>query len=135
MGTLRKFVDHILPASNQTKEKNLDALDALDHSWGSSVPEPIDYELYLAKHRTSIANDPHRDILLFPSDDLKLTRLPCPHRIANAGAPPEALQPGAFADNPLGRHSVSFLANTEWICIHQSSALYRGSYCKLPRTE
>lgn len=32
--------------------------------------EPIDFEGFIVKNRTVIQNDPHRELLLYPSDDV-----------------------------------------------------------------
>lgn len=39
----------------------------------SGVSEPIDYEQYLVRHKASIMNDPHRDLVLFPPDEVKVS--------------------------------------------------------------
>ncbi|TGZ63808.1 hypothetical protein CRM22_006697 [Opisthorchis felineus] len=101
--------------------------------WGSCIPEPIDYEHYVSNRKNSIINDPHRELILFPVDDLRLIRLPNTHRVSDAGVPPDALKPDALISSPLGRHAIAFLANNEWIYVHQPSALYRGQWWKLPR--
>ncbi|KAA3680470.1 uncharacterized protein DEA37_0003521, partial [Paragonimus westermani] len=101
--------------------------------WGSCIPEPVEYEGFITKNKISIASDPHRELLLCPTDDIKLIRQPKSHRIANAGTPPDAFKLDVFASNPLGRHSVNFLATGEWICVQQASVLLRGHYWKLPR--
>lgn len=64
----------------------------------------------------------------------QIIRLNRPFRVSNAGAPTEALKPGAFSSNALARHCVSFFANNEWICAYQPSVVYRGHFCKLPRS-
>ncbi|GAA53744.1 dedicator of cytokinesis protein 9 [Clonorchis sinensis] len=101
--------------------------------WGSCIPEPIDYEHYVSNRKNSIINDPHRELILFPVDDLRLIRLPNTHRVSDAGVPPDALKPDALISSPLGRHAIAFLANNEWIYVHQPSALYRGQWWQLPR--
>lgn len=35
--------------------------------------EPIDFEGFIAKNRTVIQNDPHRELLLYPSDDVMVS--------------------------------------------------------------
>ena len=42
----------------------------------SSVSEPVDYEQYLIRNKASITNDPYRDLVLFPSDDVKVRPFP-----------------------------------------------------------
>lgn len=34
---------------------------------------PIDYEEYVTKNKALIVNDPYRETVLFPQDDLKVT--------------------------------------------------------------
>ena len=37
--------------------------------------EPIDFEEFIVKNRTVIQNDPHRELLLYPSDDVMVRML------------------------------------------------------------
>ncbi|VDP91905.1 unnamed protein product [Echinostoma caproni] len=71
---------------------------------------------------------------MFRTVRLPYVRLDRPFRVPNAGAPVEALKPDAFSANALARHCISFFANREWICVYQPSAVYRGHFCKLPRS-
>ncbi|KAF7232930.1 hypothetical protein EG68_10638 [Paragonimus skrjabini miyazakii] len=134
----RKFTQHILPSARKLRDNDRDFVKpdilCFKFGWGSCIPEPVEYEGFITKNKISIASDPHRELLLFPADDIKLIRLPKTHRTANAGTPPDALKVNVFAFNPLGRHSVNFLATGEWICVQQASVLLRGHYWKLPRT-
>lgn len=36
--------------------------------------EPIDFEAFILKNRTLIQNDPHRELLLYPNDDVSVSR-------------------------------------------------------------
>lgn len=38
----------------------------------SCVSEPTDYEQYLIRNKASIMSDPHRDLVLFPPDEVKV---------------------------------------------------------------
>ncbi|TGZ63811.1 hypothetical protein CRM22_006697 [Opisthorchis felineus] len=137
MTTKRRFTKHILPNVYNFRNKETDGnktdLSYTGFGWGSCIPEPIDYEHYVSNRKNSIINDPHRELILFPVDDLRLIRLPNTHRVSDAGVPPDALKPDALISSPLGRHAIAFLANNEWIYVHQPSALYRGQWWKLPR--
>lgn len=35
--------------------------------------EPIDFESYIAKHKTLIQNDPQRELLIYPTDDVSVS--------------------------------------------------------------
>lgn len=35
--------------------------------------EPIDFEAFIVKNRTVIQNDPHRELLLYPADDVMVS--------------------------------------------------------------
>jgi len=39
--------------------------------------DPIDYESTIAKNKTLLQNDPQREMLLFPHDDVSVRRLMC----------------------------------------------------------
>ncbi|CAL8069153.1 unnamed protein product, partial [Calicophoron daubneyi] len=132
-----KFTQHILPNSHfsRNKESDLDKSDyeCYEFGWATSISQPVDYERFLAKHRTSILSDPHRELVLFPPDDIQLVRVPFVTRIINAGAPQEVLESGAFSENSLARHALSFITTTQWTCEYEISSIYRGHFSKLPR--
>lgn len=35
--------------------------------------DPIDFEEYIAKNKTLLQNDPHRELLVYPSDDVSVS--------------------------------------------------------------
>lgn len=38
--------------------------------------EPIDFENFILKNKTLIQNDPQRELLLYPNDDVSVSKLP-----------------------------------------------------------
>jgi len=43
----------------------------------AKLVEPIDYESVIAKNKTLLQNDPQREMLLFPHDDVSVSELCC----------------------------------------------------------
>ncbi|TNN07690.1 Dedicator of cytokinesis protein isoform 4 [Schistosoma japonicum] len=131
----RKFAQHIIPNSQPFKYKDgssAGSSELPDQMWCSSISMPIDYEEYVAKNKALIVNDPHRETILFPQDDLKVIKIPHCHRVLSSAVPQAALKHNIFASNPLARHTVSFFATNEWNYIQQLSSIYRGNFHLLP---
>jgi len=38
------------------------------------VVEPIDFEAFIAKNKTVIQNDPQRELLIYPTDDVSVSK-------------------------------------------------------------
>jgi len=43
----------------------------------AKLVDPIDYESVIAKNKTLLQNDPQREMLLFPHDDVSVSRHSC----------------------------------------------------------
>ncbi|CAH8299022.1 unnamed protein product, partial [Schistosoma turkestanicum] len=131
----RKFTQHIIPNPQTFKYKDGSSVgnsELPEPMWCSSVPMPIDYEEYVTKNKALIVNDPFRETLLFPQDDLKVIKIPHSRRSLGSAVPQAALKPDLFVSNSLARHAVSFFATTEWCYIQQLSSVYRGNFLMLP---
>uniref|UniRef100_A0A1I8FYS7 C2 DOCK-type domain-containing protein n=1 Tax=Macrostomum lignano TaxID=282301 RepID=A0A1I8FYS7_9PLAT len=68
-GRDREFVHHI-NEETRTKHKKENAKDSQLALLDFKPQEPIDYELFVTKNRTILSNDPHRELVLIPIDDL-----------------------------------------------------------------
>ncbi|KAL9707170.1 hypothetical protein quinque_010688 [Culex quinquefasciatus] len=55
--------------------------------------EPIDFEGFIAKNKTLIQNDPQRELLLYPSDDVTEVTLPKKFRTVTSNIPSFAALP------------------------------------------
>lgn len=53
----------------------------------TDVVDPIDYEKFLAENAAMLDTDPHRDLLIFPEDDVSVTSLPRKHRTIEIPVP------------------------------------------------
>ena len=49
--------------------------------------DPIDYEKFLTENAPMLETDPHRDLLIFPEDDVSVTSLPRKHRTIEIPVP------------------------------------------------
>lgn len=38
-----------------------------------NLVDPLDFEQFLIKHRTVLQNDPQRELLLYPNDDISVS--------------------------------------------------------------
>ncbi|CAH8429902.1 unnamed protein product [Schistosoma margrebowiei] len=131
----RKFTQHIIPNPQTSKYKDGSSLgnnELTEQMWCSSISMPIEYEEYVTKNKALIVNDPYRETVLFPQDDLKVVRIPHIHRTLSSVVPEAARKHDLFASNSLARHAVLFFATTEWSYIQQISSIYRGNFLSLP---
>ncbi|CAH8428661.1 unnamed protein product [Schistosoma rodhaini] len=131
----RKFTQHIIPNPQPFKLKDGSSVgnnELAEQMWCSSISMPIDYEEYVTKNKALIVNDPYRETVLFPQDDLKVVKIPHIHRTLSSVVPEAALKRDLFTSNSLARHAVSFFATTEWTYIQQISSIYRGNFLALP---
>ena len=53
----------------------------------TDVVDPIDYEKFLTENAAMLDTDPHRDLLIFPEDDVSVTSLPRKHRTIEIPVP------------------------------------------------
>lgn len=87
----------------------------------------MDYEATVNKQRTVIANDPQRDLLLFPTDDFHCSRLPRNKRTAD---PPLEQPCSPFARECLRQYA------SDWHFVVWKYSDWSGSFrelSKLPR--
>ncbi|CAH1780658.1 unnamed protein product, partial [Owenia fusiformis] len=112
---VREEVSQVIrQSSNQTKVK---------------LTEPLDYETVVLKNKTLINNDPHRELLLFPHDDLSQSTLPRRFRTVRSSVPQSALND---ATSLLVKECIKTYTNN-WHVIHFKYNAYSGSYRQLPK--
>ncbi|MGH0122697.1 UNVERIFIED_CONTAM: hypothetical protein FKN15_063554 [Acipenser sinensis] len=54
------------------------------------IIEPLDYENVIIQRKVQIHNDPHRDLLLCPVDDVSVSSIPRPRRTLHSSVPQNA---------------------------------------------
>ncbi|KAM3185074.1 hypothetical protein ACTXT7_007112 [Hymenolepis weldensis] len=84
MSKQRKFVQQLTHGgymSQKSVDNEVTTEDSFSNLKISCVSEPIDYEQYLVRNKASIMNDPHRDLVLFPADEVKLIKIMILQRI------------------------------------------------------
>ncbi|KAK9870395.1 hypothetical protein WA026_007964 [Henosepilachna vigintioctopunctata] len=91
--------------------------------------EPIDFENFLLKNKTVLQNDPQRELLLYPTDDISQVVLPRRCRTLSSSIP---------SKNEVERCSLftrecinSYLSN--WNLVHYKYNAYSGTYIDLPK--
>uniref|UniRef100_A0A023F2T5 Putative ph domain-containing protein n=1 Tax=Triatoma infestans TaxID=30076 RepID=A0A023F2T5_TRIIF len=91
--------------------------------------EPLDFESYILKNKTILQNDPQRELLLYPADDISQVILPRKFRTVSATTP---------SNNDLNECSLftkecikSYISN--WNLIYYKYSAYSGSYLELPK--
>ncbi|XP_006571706.1 dedicator of cytokinesis protein 9 isoform X1 [Apis mellifera] len=93
--------------------------------------EPIDFESFVLKNKTLLQNDPQRELLLYPQDDVSQVVLPRRYRTLV----PTVSQ---TSDNEEGGENLltkeclrSYTSN--WNLIHYKYSAYSGTYLELPK--
>ncbi|XP_024086053.1 dedicator of cytokinesis protein 9 isoform X2 [Cimex lectularius] len=91
--------------------------------------EPLDFENYILKNKTILQNDPQRELLLYPSDDISQTVWPKKIRTVHPTSPPlnELQDCSLFSKECLKTY------NANWNAIHYKYSAYSGSYLELPK--
>ncbi|GFU07071.1 dedicator of cytokinesis protein 9 [Nephila pilipes] len=91
--------------------------------------EPVDFEIFFHKNKTLLQNDPLREMLLFPQDDILEEIIPRSHRTVKPTIP-------VLAENEISslftRQCLKTYTN-DWHVINYKYKAYAGSYLQLPR--
>ncbi|KAJ8916213.1 hypothetical protein NQ315_016352 [Exocentrus adspersus] len=90
--------------------------------------EPLDFEKFVIKNKTVLQNDPQRELLLYPIDDISAVVLPRRYRTVSQNFPSsnETENCSLFTKQCINSYS------TNWNLIHYKYNAYAGSYADLP---
>lgn len=93
--------------------------------------EPLDFELHTQKNRTILYNDPQRELVLFPADDVTAKALPRRPR-THGNSVPDSVRPQsngepAAVTNHLARQSINFYIS-DWHVVQYKYARYGAGY-------
>lgn len=89
----------------------------------------MDFEKFVLENKTILLNDPLREILLYPPDDVSCVVLPRRWRTVNTTVPDVRI---AAACPLLTRQALLTYASS-WNLVHYKYSAYSGSYLHLPR--
>ncbi|XP_023704534.1 dedicator of cytokinesis protein 9 isoform X3 [Cryptotermes secundus] len=91
--------------------------------------EPIDFETFILKNKTLLQNDPQRELLLYPSDDVSQVVLPRRFRttVHSVPAAMDATDCSLFTKECLKTYT------SNWNLIHYKYSAYSGTYLELPK--
>ncbi|XP_033225104.1 dedicator of cytokinesis protein 9 isoform X4 [Belonocnema kinseyi] len=93
--------------------------------------EPIDFENFVLKNKTLLQNDPQRELLLYPPDDVSQVVLPRRYRTVV----PTVQRTSESADDQESLFTKeckkSYASN--WSLVHYKYSAYSGSYLELPK--
>ncbi|GIY02465.1 hypothetical protein CDAR_369792 [Caerostris darwini] len=91
--------------------------------------EPVDFETFFHKNKTLLQNDPLREMLLFPQDDILEEVIPRVHRTDNPAI-------STLSENEISSLFTRQCLKTymrDWNVINYKYKAYAGSYLQLPR--
>lgn len=92
----------------------------------SQLVEPLDFEDFILKNKTVLQNDPQRELLIYPQDDIIQVVLPKRFRSLSQNVP------NTSDCNLFTRQCVASYANN-WHMVHYKYDNYSGSYSGLPK--
>lgn len=92
--------------------------------------EPLDYENVVVKNKTLLHNDPQREMLLFPHDDISQSELPRRLRTIHSSVPPNAFNE---AQQLLARECIKSYTS-KWNVIHFKYNAYSSGFQELPKS-
>ncbi|CAG9099870.1 unnamed protein product [Plutella xylostella] len=90
----------------------------------------LDFETYITENRTFLLNDPLRDILLYPADDVSSVVLPRRWRTVTTAVPDVR----TASTCPLLTRQALLSYASSWNLVHYKYSSYSGTYLNLPRT-
>ncbi|XP_076270905.1 dedicator of cytokinesis protein Ziz isoform X1 [Rhynchophorus ferrugineus] len=94
-----------------------------------NLVDPLDFEQFLIKHKTYLQNDPQRELLLYPPDDISQIILPRRGRTLLPSIPSEVETENCnlFTKQCVNNYS------SNWQVIHYKYGQYGSSYADLPK--
>ncbi|XP_063975168.1 dedicator of cytokinesis protein 9 isoform X2 [Diachasmimorpha longicaudata] len=93
--------------------------------------DPVDFENFVFKNRTLLQNDPQRELLLYPQDDVSQIVLPRKCRTVQLTAE-KILSATDGTEGLLTRECLKSYASN-WNIIHYKYAAYSGTHMDLPK--
>ncbi|XP_018332779.1 dedicator of cytokinesis protein 9 [Agrilus planipennis] len=90
--------------------------------------EPLDFENFILKNKTLLQNDPQRELLIYPSDDISQIVLPKKFRTVSHVIPPKC----ETEDCSLFTKQCISTYSSNWNLVHYKYSAYSGSYSDLP---
>lgn len=86
--------------------------------------EPIDFESFIQKNKTLIQNDPQRELLLYPNDDVSEVILPKKFRTLNSNIPTLPKRELKRSDSGSQSSSPSHLSTSGYLLTRQALHTY-----------
>ncbi|XP_026677527.1 dedicator of cytokinesis protein 11-like [Diaphorina citri] len=94
----------------------------------ATLTEPIDFESFVLKNKTLLQNDPQRELLLYPPDDISQVVLPRRYRTVCHSVPSHI----NLKECSLFTRECVKTYTCNWHLIHYKYSAYSGSYLDLP---
>lgn len=91
--------------------------------------DPLDFESFILKNKTILQNDPQRELLLYPPDDVSQVVLPRKFRTVWPSIPHNT----DTKDCSLFTRECIRSYTSNWSLIHYKYSAYSGSYLELPK--
>lgn len=93
--------------------------------------EPVDFESFILKNKTLLQNDPQRELLLYPQDDVSQVVLPRQYRTVKPTVQ-HILESVEGEESLLTKECLQSYAS-DWNLIDYKYSVYSGTYLELPK--
>ncbi|XP_043275620.1 dedicator of cytokinesis protein 9 isoform X2 [Venturia canescens] len=95
------------------------------------LTEPLDYENFVSKNKTLLQNDPQRELLLYPQDDISQVILPKRHR-TTVPVVQNILDSSEGGETLLTRECLRTYSSN-WNLVRYKYSTYGGTHTELPK--
>ncbi|XP_078067365.1 LOW QUALITY PROTEIN: dedicator of cytokinesis protein 11-like [Mustelus asterias] len=130
MAEVRKFTKR-LSKPGTAAELRQSASEAVRNSLlaeKTKIVEPLDYENVIAQRKAQIQNDPLRDLLQFPLDEVSISTIPRQRRTTQSTLPSDAEK---LAHNLLVKECIRTY-HSDWHLVNYKYEAYAGDFRSLP---
>ncbi|XP_068107031.1 dedicator of cytokinesis protein 11 isoform X2 [Hyperolius riggenbachi] len=92
------------------------------------VVEPLDYEAVISQRKAQIFSDPHRDMLMFPMEDVFISTVDRQHRTIKSAVPEDA---ESKAKSLFVKECIKYYSS-DWKVVNYKYEEYSGDFRSLP---
>ncbi|XP_053555225.1 dedicator of cytokinesis protein 11 isoform X2 [Bombina bombina] len=92
------------------------------------VVEPLDYEMVISQRKAQIYSDPHRDLLMFPMEDVFISTVDRQWRTVHSTLPEDAL---SKAKSLFVKECIKYYSS-DWKVVNYKYEEYSGDFRSLP---
>ncbi|XP_077350111.1 dedicator of cytokinesis protein 11 isoform X1 [Lithobates pipiens] len=130
MAEVRKFTKRLSKPGTaaELRQSVLEAVRGSVILEKARVVEPLDYELVISQRKAQIFSDPHRDMLMFPMEDVFISTVDRQHRTIQSAVPEDA---ETKAKSLFVKECIKYYS-LDWKVVNYKFEEYSGDFRALP---